>query len=195
MTETDDLHLRDGLPPELRYLEAGCARADWPGLDLHPTASHWLEIHGWFRGMLQGLVDLGHERREDRLEIPAWRGAVMPRLRQFLGNLDGHHHIESDSYFPALARLEPGMKRGFDLLDRDHEAIHQLMTAMADAANGLNRAAVEGDGDLDPLAEALIAAIERGAGPIGRHLRDEEEIVVPVLTLRGDPFHAVAASE
>ena len=48
-------------------------------------------------------------------------------------------------------------------------------------------------GDLAPHAEALVAAIEAGAGPIGRHLRDEEEIVVPVLTLRGDPFRDGAA--
>jgi hypothetical protein len=183
--ESHDLHVRNGLPAEFRYLEAGCARQDWPGLKLHETASHWLEIHGWFRGMLRGLIELGGERREGRLDPAAYRADVMPRLRQFLGNLDGHHHIESDSYFPALAALEPAMKRGFDLLDRDHEAIHELMSQMADAANALNHAAVV---DLNPHADGLIAAIDRAAPPIGRHLSDEEEIIVPVLTLRGDPF-------
>jgi hypothetical protein len=184
---SDHLLLRDGLPPEFRYLEAGCPRGEWAERDLHATARHWLEIHGWFRGMLGSLVELGGEWREGRLDGQGLQRAVMPRLRQFLSNLEGHHHIESDSYFPALAALEPQMRGGFDLLDRDHEAVHAMLVAMAEAANAFNRAGSEG-GDIRPHADALAGAIDTASGPIGRHLGDEEEIIVPVLTLRGDPF-------
>jgi hypothetical protein len=184
---SDELHLRDGLPAAFRYLEADYPRADWPTLPLHPTARHWLEIHGWFRGMSRDLVDLGQHWREGRLEATGYRAATLPRLRQFLGNLHGHHHHESDNYFPALAAVEPGMAKGFDLLDRDHTAIESLLSAMAEAGNGLNRAAVEG-GDLAAPSAALADAIERACTLIGRHLTDEEEIIVPVLTLRGDPL-------
>lgn len=188
LTETsDELHLRAGLPVAFRYLEADCPRQDWPTLPLHPTARHWLEIHGWFRGMSGDLVDLGAQWREGRLAAAAYRAAALPRLRQFLGNLHGHHHHETENYFPALAAVEPGMAKGFELLDRDHDAIERLLQAMADAANGLTRAVTEG-ADLAPHAAALAGAVEGGVALIGRHLADEEEIIVPVLTLRGDPL-------
>ena len=126
---SDELHLRDGLPAEFRYLEPDLPRARWPSTRLHPTAQHWLEIHGWFRGMTQDLLWLGGEQREGRLEAPAYRVAAIPRLRQFLGNLHGHHNHESGHYFPALAALEPRMARGFALLDRDHDAVEHLLSA------------------------------------------------------------------
>ena len=184
----DDLHLRAGLPAEFRYLEPACARADWPALRLHPTAAHWLEVHDWFRGMLEGLVDLGADWREGRIDASAYRTRAIPRLRHLLSHLDGHHHYESRAYFPAMAALEPGMAKGFDLLDRDHEAIERLMSAMAEAATGLSRAAADAH-DPAPHVAALAREIDHGGALIGRHLLDEEEIIVPVLTLRGDPLH------
>ncbi|MDB5440976.1 MAG: hypothetical protein JWM33_3403 [Caulobacteraceae bacterium] len=184
---SDELHLRSGLPAEFRYLEAACPRANWAAMKLHPTADHWLEIHAWFRGMMQDLVELGADWREGRVAAPAYRVAAIPRLRQLLGNLHGHHHHESENYFPALAALEPDMAKGFALLDRDHDAIELLLSEMAQAGTALNQAAAQA-GDLRPHAGTLTAAIERGGFLIGRHLTDEEEIIVPVLTLRGDPL-------
>jgi hypothetical protein len=186
---SDELHLRPGLPAEFRYLEAAYPRGQWPVMDLHPMATHWLEIHGWFRGMAGELMQLGELWREGKVEIADYRRATMPRLRQFLGNLHGHHHHESGHYFPALALIEPAMAKGFELLDRDHDAVERLLSAMAQAANALN-GAMDQSGDRRPLAATMAEAIESGVGLIGRHLDDEEEIVVPVLTLRGDPFQA-----
>ena len=48
----DDLLARDGLPEAYRYLLADCPRAGWSPAAIHATASHWLEIHRWFRGAL-----------------------------------------------------------------------------------------------------------------------------------------------
>lgn len=184
----DDLLLREGLPEPFRYLAAQCPRQDWstPGR-IHATAKHWLDIHRWFRGALGELTGLGGKWRAGGLDPADYQAAVMPRLRQFLSHLEGHHNIESHSYFPALAALEPPMAAGFELLDRDHEAVHGLLVGMAEAANGLNRA-LPGGGDVRPQGDALAAAIAATAGPLLRHLSDEEEIVIPVLTLRGDPM-------
>jgi hypothetical protein len=185
---SDELQLRAGLPPEFRYLESSFPRQDWRALGLHPTAERWLEIHGWFRGLFRDLVKLGGQWREGGLEALAYRTAAIPRMRQLLGNLHGHHSRESEHYFPALAALEPRMARGFALLDRDHDAIARLLSTMAEAATGLNCAAAEA-GDLRRYAAALAGEIERGGALIGRHLADEEEIIVPVITLRGDPLY------
>lgn len=184
----DHLLLRDGLPEEFRYLAADCPRQDWstPGR-IHATAAHWLDIHRWFRGALGNLGEVAAGWRAGRLDGPAFQQAVMPRLRQFLSHLEGHHNIESHSYFPALAALEPPMAAGFELLDRDHEAVHALLVGTAEAANGFNRA-LQAGGDLRPHGDALAAAIAAVPGPLLRHLSDEEEIVVPVITLRGDPI-------
>jgi len=182
----DDLFARAGLPARFRYLESQCARSAWPELELHPTARHWLQVHDWFRGMAGGVADLGTEWREGRIEAVAYRAAALPRLRQFLGNLEGHHHHESANYFPALAAAEPAMRQGFELLDRDHDAVHGLLLATADAANAAIRAGHD-VAVLPGAVEGLVVAVERLVTPVRRHLLDEEEIVVPVLTLRGDP--------
>lgn len=79
------------------------------------------------------------------------------------------------------------MVKGFELLDRDHDAIEDLVVTMAEAATGLHRAGA-GAGELGIHSSALVNAIERGGLLIERHLTDEEDIIVPVLTLRGDPF-------
>lgn len=183
----DALHLRAGLPAEFRYLEAQCARADWPRMRLHPSATHWLQIHAWFRHKFQDIFNLGGAWRDDTMPEQTYRAQVMPRLQELLNHLHGHHNIESHSYFPAMAAMEPQMKRGFELLDRDHEAIDGLMNAMVQAAIALNKAA-DAKLDLKAPTSALIAELERGGGLITRHLDDEEEIIVPVFTLRGDPF-------
>lgn len=181
----DALQHRDGLPSEFRYLEQAYPRSGWPTLDMHPSAEHWLQIHDWFRGQVQDLTGLGSQWREGKIGASQYRGAATPRLRQFLNNLHHHHTIESTYAFPALIAAEPAMTGGFALLDRDHDAIEHLMAAMVEAANALIRAG-NGPDDLTPLADALAGAIDGGTMLIGRHLWDEEEIIVPVFSLRGD---------
>ena len=190
-----DLYDRTALPAEFRWLEAGCPRAEWPAEGrIHAMAAHWLEVHSWFRQMHGGLVGLTGQWREGRvLSTEHWQAAVMPRLQQFLQNLDGHHQRESRLYFPAFARLEPRIRRGIELLDRDHEAVHVLLERMVDTANAFNHAVADG-ADVRTPGDALAEAIEAAGGPLVRHLHDEEDIIVPLLTLHGDPFEASAGN-
>jgi len=190
MTEpADHLFLRACLPDPFRFLERDVPRASWPEAGrIHAMAAHWLEIHDWFRARLSDLDGLSTDWREGRIEEPvAFQAALMPRLQQFLQNLDGHHQRESRMYFPAFVRQEPRIAAGIELLDRDHDAVHGLLEAMVEAANGFNRA-VAARADAAAPGEALAGAIQAAVAPLGRHLHDEEDIVVPLLTLRGDPF-------
>ncbi len=68
---------------------------------------------------MRELVGLGGEWREQRLSAAAYRAEAPLQLRYLLSSLHGHHHIESEAYFPAFKALEPAMAQGFDLLDRD----------------------------------------------------------------------------
>ncbi len=185
--ETDALAHRDGLPSAFRYLEADCPRADWATMDIHPMAQHWLEIHGWFRGQMDELGQIGGFWREGKIGAADYRAHATPRVRHLLSNLHHHHTLETEHAFPQLAAAEPRMAAGFELLDRDHDDIEHLLAAMTEAANDLIRAGGEPSA-LPPLAHALADHIERGTALIVSHLNDEEEIVVPVLTLSGHQF-------
>lgn len=181
---SDDLHAREGLPKVFRYLETVYPRAQWPSLNIHPTARHWLEVHDWFRERMTALGEIGALWREGGIAAADYRSAATPRLRQMLTHLHHHHERETYQAFPLLTGAEPRMTQGFALLDRDHDQIEALLTGMAEGANALIRSGATAD--LRPLAEALADRIEDGTRLINRHLWDEEEIVVPVLTLRGD---------
>lgn len=186
---SDALDERAGLPAPFRYLEQGCPRSAWSEAGrIDAMAAHWLEIHGWFRQMLGGLTGQTGQWRDGQFPAaPQYQAALMPRLQQFLQNLDGHHQRESRIYFPAFIKQEPKIAAGIELLDRDHEAVHRMLERMVETANAFNMAVRDGQ-DLKAPGEALADAIEGASGPLERHLHDEEDIVVPLLTLHGDPF-------
>ena len=185
--EPDDLRRRTRLPEAHAWLEREYPRSDWPVLQLHATARFWLERHAWFRGAQARLAADGARWRETGGDPQDYARRTFPVLGAFLQHLDGHHRIESDRYFPAMALQEPRMAAGFALLDRDHEAIHQVLAELADAATALDRALAAGP-DAPAAADRLAAVIAGAAAPLNRHLHDEEDIVVPLLTRHGDPF-------
>jgi hypothetical protein len=182
------LNARTGLDEALKVVFVELPREQWPTARLHPNASHWLEIHGWFRGMATELVRGAQDQQAGKLEPGAFFNWAVPRLNAFLGNLDGHHKIESHHYFPALTILEPRLAKGFELLDRDHGAIDGLLHGLAQAGQGLQGALVAGDPEAAKVgAERTAKAIEACLQPLTRHLHDEEDLIIPLLTLRGDP--------
>jgi len=182
------LNGREGLEAAHRILLAELPRESWKTARLHPNAAHWLEIHAWFR---QSAAELGRgavDAKAERVEPGPFFQWAVPRLNAFLSHLDGHHRIESLHYFPAFKRQEPRLETGFELLDRDHGAIDGLLHALADEARGLQAALVAKDAEKTKTArERTALAIEAVLNPLSRHLHDEEDLIVPLLTLKGDP--------
>ena len=182
-----ELASRAGLPSEFLFLYEAFPRERWDTAGLHPTARHWLHMHGGFR---IHLAEMG-------AMVAAWRGdhdlrslhrALIPALQQFLQHLDGHHRVESGHYFPALQRLEPRIAAGIDLLDRDHDAIHVHIEAMVETGRALHQAVVGGAGDARDRVERLADVLTLAGPQLARHLDDEEDIVIPLIALRGDPL-------
>jgi hemerythrin-like domain-containing protein len=101
-----------------------------------------------------------------------------------LGELDSHHGIEDHHYFPRLARIEPRLQRGFDLLDADHHALHEALDTLAGAANAVLRG-LRGDGARDDAGRAADGLDALGR-LLDRHLADEEDIVAPLLIAHGE---------
>jgi hypothetical protein len=189
------LEARTGLPDDLRYLLEKYPREAWQGHpNVHGMAQMWLQRHDMFRELGQMLTGGIADYREGRLTAPQFASWFAPRLNYFLGNLDGHHRIEDGHYFPMFSQAAPEMKRGFEILDADHHAIHGGLHDLAEQSRGLLGAAQAGkaDRDIRDLGARLGETLTGFRPLLVRHLDDEEDIVIPLIIERGrtDPRFA-----
>lgn len=186
MSETPDalaLATRTGLPTALLFLRDEFPRDRWT-CKLDDTAAFWLQMHAGFRGHQAHMDELVSRWRSDG-DATSLHRSLIPALQSFLQHLDGHHRIESGQYFPMMRRIEPRIGAGIDLLDRDHDAIHETLEALYQSGLAFHQAMTGNAPDLADLANRLSDVIDQGARPLLRHLEDEEDIVIPLIQLRG----------
>jgi hemerythrin-like domain-containing protein len=174
------LYQRRALPEEFRIILAQYPRADWAA---HPNfnglAAFWLDRHLNFRAMMAQMQQDTALRLDEQIAAPDYGGRLARLGQRFLGELEGHHAIEDTAYFPQLARLEPRIARGFDILDADHHALHDLIDRFAAGANDVLRAPSD-RAQREKLANfgTVLAQFDQ---MLGQHLSDEEDLVVPVV--------------
>ena len=173
---------RPGLPEAMRCLLAERPRDTWADPTLPETARFWLQMHDGFRRQQAVLRDL---IRQGTFDPHLVHPRLVQTLNGFLGNLDGHHRVESGHYFPAFRRAEPRVAEGLDLLDRDHDAIHEQLEALHGAGLAFHQAVSAGGPATDQLAR-LDEVLNQAVPALIRHLDDEEEIVIPLLALHGE---------
>lgn len=156
--------------------------------DSHPnlgaTATFWLRRHAMFRELGASLSEAARVRREDATPPDAFRRWFAPRLRFFLGELEGHHQIEDGHYFPLFRRAEPRLSRGFAVLERDHETIHADLIASAQSGRALIGALAQGADPARRTADAYATDADRLLTRLMRHLDDEEDLVAPLILER-----------
>jgi len=145
-------------------------------------------MHGGFRARQAEMGVMTEAWRAGTIDVRTLHRALIPALQQFLQHLDGHHRIESGHYFPALQQLEPRIAAGIDLLDRDHDAIHAHIEAMVETGRALHQSVSDGAADAGDRVQRLAAVLDLAGPQLARHLDDEEEIVIPLIALRGDPL-------
>ncbi|PJJ86295.1 hemerythrin HHE cation binding domain-containing protein [Brevirhabdus pacifica] len=208
MMESLPLRDRDGLPDALRTLLADYPREAW---EQHPQftglVQFWLERHMMFR-QLEELMGRDLQAVLERQADPAISARRLGRFGGMLvQQLNGHHQIEDLHYFPLLTELEPRLERGFEMLERDHDALDGLLAEFAREANsaivamaghgslpvhGPGGSGPQGDareGALDdprPAVDRFASQLESFRSLLERHLLDEEDLVVPVI-LAADP--------
>lgn len=171
------------------YLRADYPRARWDEPSLSEIAKHWLQMHTGFRRHQAHMEELAGLWRARRLDVPNLHRRLIPVVQQFLQHLDAHHRIESGHYFPAMRRVEPRIAPGIDLLDRDHDVIHGQLEALFHGASLFHRVVSAGDGvGESDAAHRLSDTITAAAPDLFRHLEDEEDIVIPLIALHGDPL-------
>lgn len=180
---SDALASRTGLPVDFRYLLEEFPRDRWTAR-LDETAAFWLQMHAGFRdhqARMEGLVGQWRVSGDAR----TLHRSLIPALQSFLQHLDGHHRIESGQYFPMMRTIEPRIGAGIDLLDRDHDSIHQTLEALFQGGLAFHQAVVGNTPDASDKAARLSDLISAGARPLLRHLEDEEDIIIPLIELRG----------
>jgi hypothetical protein len=185
-TGDDALADRTGLPANLLYLRQAFPRDHWTTA-LHPTAAHWLQMHAGFRDHQAHMAALAGQWRARTVDVSGLHRALIPALQAFLQHLDGHHRIETSHYFPAMRTLEPRIVPGLDLLDRDHDTIHGHLEALFRAGMSFHQAVSGRTPEAADQAERLAGVLDVITSPLLRHLDDEEDIIIPLIALRGDP--------
>jgi hemerythrin-like domain-containing protein len=178
---------RNGLPAEWLALLARHPRDIWPGNPrLGMTAQFWLDRHQAFRQLGQALQDSIQALRAGRSAPEDFQAGFVPRLRLFLGELNGHHQVEDFHYFPVFRQAAPELAPGFELLDRDHQTLHAGLLATAEAANTLLQALARDPAAAEEPLEAYTEVSGQLLEGLLRHLDDEEDLVIPLMIERGE---------
>jgi hypothetical protein len=187
MTELS-LTTRTTLPDPLRLLLAEFPRADWASHgNFDGLVAFWMDRHLDFRRMIADMAAQTEALLDGRLDPEVFAGRLSRQGGRFLEHLHGHHQIEDAHFFPALSLAEPGLAKGFDLLEADHQAIDAHLAGFVTSANGLLKV-WQDPVKRAPAAGGFLGAVAGITALLDRHLTDEEELVVPVI-LRHGPEH------
>jgi len=185
--ETLDLMVRQGLPDDLKILIAQYPRADWGRVHtIGDLGRFWIERHDMFRELGRALVTGIDDLREGRVETQAFAHWFARRLNHFLGDLEGHHQIEDQQYFPLFAAADVRLAHGFELLEQDHDLIHTLLSRNAEAANAFHADLMAGADRLDFSRDAYAVEAQGLLTGLLRHLEDEEDLLIPLLLDQGE---------
>jgi hemerythrin-like domain-containing protein len=182
-----DLDSRTGWPAGLRVLLDQYPREAWPShANLGMLARFWLDRHDGFRAIGKALDAGTVEFRNGAIAPQQFQSWFAPRLQFFLSNLHGHHQIEDQQYFPLFRAAEPRLVRGFEVLEQDHEAIHDAIAQLADAANALLRGMASDADAMRPAGDRYAGLGSAFLARLLRHLDDEEDLIIPLILDRGE---------
>lgn len=178
-----DIDQRTGWPDELCVVLADYPRETWPDTR-SAMARFWIDKHNYIRRQSDALQSANEDYRAERVDAARFGAFIAPRLQGFLAELHGHHQVEDFHYFPAFRSAEPRLAAGFDVLARDHELIHQGIASVVASVNEFlsTLGPAPGDSDADKVAaDRYIAASKVLHDRLGRHLADEEDLIIPLM--------------
>lgn len=171
---------------ELRTRLERYPRETWRS-DPTPAVELWLEVHDSFRRESEALESAADAYRLGRLAARELAALAAPRARGLVVRLHGHHEIEDFHYFPAFRGFEPRLAKAFDALANDHARLQRHVDASLAALRELLSATdAAGDGEVvrRHAAERYVRETDDMCRALARHLRDEEDLIIPLLLER-----------
>lgn len=179
--------LPSALSEELRFLVRQHPRESWPGhARLGALASFWLQRHQAFRE-LDEILRVGSQDALDQQHEPQQlRCWLRQHLHILLWQLQEHHQVEDQHYFPIFRRIEPRLAAGFELLERDHDTLDLELVGLVHAGNRVLERADGHPGIFRGRLERYIDSQRVLGSSLLRHLDDEEDLVIPLLLERGE---------
>ena len=96
-------------------------------------------------------------------------------------NLHGHHTWEDRSFFPELKVADPRFADGLEMLEGDHVSIDDVLSGFTLAANRVVKLIHLDEVQAMEEAKSLHDTTAKIETFLGRHLSDEEDLVVPIL--------------
>ncbi len=170
------------LPADIAYLLAKYPREDWPVHDnFAGMAESWIQRHDFFRELGGMLKTRTAQWREEPGDPAQFQRFLSSRLNLFLGHLEGHHNVEDYAYFPRFRALDPRLVIGFDLLENDHGVIHEQLDLAARSGEAFYQALFDGTDAARTAADDYAETQDRLVGWLLRHLKDEEDLLVPAI--------------
>lgn len=188
MDLTADLALdtRAGWPPDLRVLADRYPREVWTGhANLGEMATFWLQRHDMFREVGAALAQASAAFRDGTATAEDFRAWFPPRLQFFLQQLHAHHQVEDLHFFPVFQAAEARLARGFDVLEADHRVIHEAIAGTVETANAFLQTPADADA-LRRTGDRYAVAGDALLDKLRRHLRDEEDLIIPLILDRGE---------
>ena len=181
------LPVRDGLPCEIAYLREQYPVGTWSThRNYGELCAFWQHVHESLRMQGRALQQATARLRSGDDDPKSFQAGFAPRLSAYLQHLEGHHHIEDMQYFPRFRRLDRRMTAGFDLLENDHEIIHDTLLACAASARGLMQSLARGRDASRYAADAYADDADRLLTLLDRHLSDEEDLIIPAMLEHGE---------
>lgn len=178
---------RAGLPDAIAYLRAAYPAPSWQAhRNYGELTAFWLSVHASLRERGGQLQQTTHALLDGRIDAAGFQRAFVPRFNHFLQHLTGHHQIEDHAYFPKFRALDARMVAGFDLLEHDHELIHETLLASVERARALLTVIGQGGDAALRAADAHAETSARLLELLTRHLADEEELVIPAMLEHGE---------
>jgi hemerythrin-like domain-containing protein len=187
------LDTRAGWPADLRLLIDRYPRAVWHGhANLGAMAQFWLSRHDMFRDIGTALEQATAAFRAGTAAAEHFRAWFPPRLQFFLQQLNAHHQVEDLHFFPVFQAAESRLAHGFEVLESDHNTIHQSIERAVATANAFLRTPVNDAEELRSAGDAYAAANDALLRQLRRHLSDEEDLIIPLILDRSEADLGVA---
>ncbi len=190
-----ELHARTGWPSDLLFLAVQFPRAEWDDhANLGALTKFWLQRHNMFRELGRALQSATMDFRGGVTLADEFSDWFTPRMQFFLNQLQLHHSIEDQHFFPLLTKAEPRLERGFAALDRDHALIAPQLIETAEAANAFLAVLDASPAEHRDVAQRYAVASDALVADIFHHMEDEETLVVPLSLARGETELGVSDS-